>query len=568
MRLASTVRMSTPITPVMDNCWLDTYFFFVPARLCWNRWEEFNGENPRGNWTDDSDPNIRIPKCAFHKDCEMTYLPESGFYQHNDTSLLHVLEGTLIDYFGLPYLNMKDWRGTPAAEGYPVTEQTNCFSLLPFEAYNLIWNNFFRDQNLQDPVELKLQNTSMSDSEAVDGIYAETNEVYNLWNDELEVPYWDTNNKNRQYFQVKRAGKMHDYFTSCLPQPQKHAPIVIPGFDRDLNVVTSSATHDQESTNALTFSSSNGTLTGNGFLAHKAEKMFSASAGNVSPTLSSPLIPNNLVVDVGGSLPNINDLRVAFALQKLFETDAIGGTRYTELLYSHFGVLSDDARLQIPEYLGGDRIPINMEQVVQTSESNTTPQGNASGLSLTNNVGNSFFKSFTEHGYIIGLAVVRPQHSYQNGINRMWLRDERFDFYYPELANIGEQPVNIDELCAGISPSLKYTFGYQEAWAEYRYKPNMVTGKMRSLLPDSLDIWHYGDAYTADASGFDTNPNDPIIGTPVLSDAFVSETGRFIDRTLAVSSQLEPQFFGDFYFKCAVTRPMPLYSVPGLVDKH
>lgn len=586
MTLASSVRMSTPITPVSDDCYLDTYFFYVPSRLCWNRWEEFNGENPRGNWTNGVDDNIRIPMCAFNKKSKRVFNVDTQLFEINPTTPENDLEGTLVDYFGLPYLNMNDYRGVIGSDDD--LSSTDLFSLLPFEAYNLVWNEFFRDQNTQSPCALKLQDTSMNDEEAVTGVYAETDEsesapAYNIdyyvgWN-------------NSDYFAVKYAGKLHDYFTSCLPQPQKHAPIALPGFPTDLEDGKSSLHVITGWNNSVAPGSPPLQLarndTGTAWPMHENGLLRTNEFGQVMNTVNDDITmtgemfvtPTNLygVFDVS-RVPNINDLRNAFALQNLFEVDAIGGSRYIESLYHHFGVLNPDARLQRPEYLGGERVVIGMEQVVQTSSTNeVSPQGNVSGLSLTNHIGSSFTKSFTEHGYILGLAVVRPRHSYQNGIDKMWTRSHRFDFYYPELNNIGEQPVYYREICAGINHSGQHTgfpegdmaFGYQEPWAEYRYDKNRITGKMRSMLPDSLDIWHYADVYYSER--VDTGNGHYEYhgsGAPILSDAFISETGAFIDRTLALPQTVQPQFFADFRFECQWTRPMPIYSVPGYLTNH
>ena len=250
----------------------------------------------------------------------------------------------------------------------------------------------------------------------------------------------------------------------------------------------------------------------------------------------------------------INELRQAFQIQKLFEKDARGGTRYTEIIKSHFGVTSPDGRQQRPEYLGGKRIPINISQVLQTSSTDeTSPQGNTAAFSLTGDTDSSFTKSFTEHGLIIGLCCVRTEHTYQQGIERMWNRKRRFDFYWPTLANIGEQAILNKEIYAQGTSKDDEAFGYQEAWAEYRYKPSRVSGAFRSTYATPLDSWHYGDKYSS---------------LPMLGDTFIRETQVNIDRTLAVQSSVEDQFIADFFFRNICTRPMPLYSVPGLIDHH
>lgn len=250
----------------------------------------------------------------------------------------------------------------------------------------------------------------------------------------------------------------------------------------------------------------------------------------------------------------ISQLRQAFAVQRLYERDARGGTRYTEILKSHFGVSSPDGRLQRSEYLGGKRIPVNINQVVQTSSTDgTSPQGNTAGYSLTGDVSSVFTKSFTEHGYLLAFVCVRNENTYQQGLEKFWSRKRRFDFYWPALANISEQPIFNKEIYAQGTSEDDEVFGYQEAWAEYRYKPSRVSGAFRSNYAQSLDSWHYADYYES---------------LPVLSDAFIRGSKTNIDRTLAVQSSVEDQFIADFYFNIKSVRPMPVYSVPGLIDHN
>lgn len=278
-----------------------------------------------------------------------------------------------------------------------------------------------------------------------------------------------------------------------------------------------------------------------------------ASGGDITQ-----IVPQNLVADLGNATAaTINELRLAFQLQKLYERDARGGTRYIEIIKSHFGVTSPDARLQRPEYLGGERIPINIDQVIQTSSTmeGTTPQGNTGAYSLTGNQGSYFKHSFVEHGYVLGLACVRTEHTYQQGLEKIWNRKNRFDFYWPSLANIGEQAILNKEIYLQASKATnEEAFGYQEAWAEYRYKPSRVSSAFRSnITSGSLDAWHYADYYEE---------------LPKLSAEWVQETYKNVDRTLAVQSTLEDQYIADFWFKCKCTRPMPIYSIPGLIDHH
>lgn len=253
-------------------------------------------------------------------------------------------------------------------------------------------------------------------------------------------------------------------------------------------------------------------------------------------------------------MATINQLRLAFQIQKMYERDARGGTRYIEILKSHFGVTSPDARLQRPEYLGGNRVPININQVIQqSSTTSTSPQGNVAGQSLTTDSHYDFTKSFTEHGFVIGLMVARYDHTYQQGIERMWSRKDRFDYYWPVFANIGEQAIKNKEIYAQGTAKDDEVFGYQEAWADYRYKPNRVTGEMRSAYAQSLDVWHLGDDYDV---------------LPSLSDSWIREDKSNVDRVLAVTSSVSNQLFADIYVANRTTRPMPMYSIPGLIDHH
>lgn len=280
--------------------------------------------------------------------------------------------------------------------------------------------------------------------------------------------------------------------------------------------------------------------------------------GTSSPSGAFNVSFDNLWADLTGiHTGTINELRQAFQIQRLLEADARAGTRYTEILNAHFGVTSPDARLQRPEYLGGKRIPINIDQVLQTSATNeTSPQGNTAAFSLTTDVSSSFTKSFTEHGWIIGVACIRTDHTYQQGLDAMWSRRRRFDFYWPTLAHISEQPVYRREIFLSGDPEVDdQVFGYNEAWASYRYRPSRIVGAMRSNYAQSLDAWHYGDYYG--------EPNtDPFIADR----DFMAETAVNIDRTLAVQSDLEDQFLMNFYFDATYVRPMPLFSVPGLID--
>lgn len=484
------VRMQALLTPVMDNIYLDTYYFFVPNRLTWNHWKQFNGENTESAWVPET--QYEVPQIT---------APAGGWKV-----------GTIADYFGLP----------TGVAGISV-------SALPFRAYALVMNEWFRDQNLQDPLNIPL------DDATVQGV--------NTGNFVTDVA------KGGLPFV---ASKYHDYFTSCLPSPQKGPDVTIP--------VSSGANLPVRALDS--FIPNPGDIPLRSSIPVGNQRDVRVQDNNQNVLLSdtgdfvSPFIPGNLwaINDGAVSAATINQLRMAFQIQKLYEKDARGGTRYIEILKSHFGVTSPDARLQRPEYLGGNRVPINVNQIVQQSQSTAqSPQGTPVGLSLTTDSHGDFTKSFTEHGFVIGVLVARYDHTYQQGIDRMWSRKDRFDYYWPVFANIGEQAVLNKEIYAQGTAKDSEVFGYQEAWADYRYKPNRVTGEMRSAYSKSLDVWHLGDDYST---------------LPSLSDSWIREDKNNIDRVLAVSSKVSNQFFADIYVQNRTTRPMPMYSIPGLIDHH
>lgn len=498
------VRMQTLLTPMMDNVYLDSYYFFVPNRLVWNHWKEFNGENTESAWiptTEYSVPQITAPAAGWSV-------------------------GTLADYFGLP----------TGVGGLSV-------SALPFRAYALVMNEWFRDQNLQDPLVVPV------DDATVVGV--------NTGNFVIDcakggLPYI--------------AAKYHDYFTSCLPSPQKGPDVTLSVASQGNLPVTTGAVHVSAlSDPPLQFTGAQGTS----WLSHSTATLLGIDAGSGdsrraftyadSPTnAQDSVVPSNLwAINSGNAIvATINQLRMAFQIQKLYERDARGGTRYIEVLKSHFGVTSPDARLQRPEYLGGNRVPINVNQVIQQSGTGAgadTPQGTVVGMSQTTDSNHDFMKSFTEHGYIIGVMVARYDHTYQQGIERHWSRKTRFDYYWPVFANIGEQAVLNKEIFAQGTAKDNEVFGYQEAWSDYRYKPNRVTGEMRSAYEQSLDVWHLADDYAS---------------LPSLSDSWIREDKNTVDRVLAVKSTVSDQLFADIYVSNRATRPMPMYSVPGLIDHH
>ena len=356
------------------------------------------------------------------------------------------------------------------------------------------------------------------------------------------------------------AAKYRDYFTAALPAPQKGPDVIIPVADAGSYPVVALSENVPESNIApMRLRALSGTLSSGTFYASPSAAPPSTDSGSLAykSSTTNAFAPINLWAVSSGNAQaaTINQLRLAFQIQKLYERDARGGTRYIEILKSHFGVNSPDGRLQRPEYLGGNRVPVNINQVVQQSATMTgsTPQGNPSGLSVTTDVNSDFMKSFVEHGYVIGVMVARYDHTYQQGLDRMWSRKDRFDFYWPVFANIGEQAILNKEIFAQGTAEDDEVFGYQEAWAEYRYKPNRVAGEMRSAAPQSLDVWHLADDY------------DQL---PALSDAWIREDAETVDRVLAVSSDVSNQLWADIYVQNRTTRPMPVYSVPGLIDHH
>ena len=479
-------RLSTPIVPTMDNLFIDTFYFFVPYRLLWKHWEQFNGQQDYpGASTDYLVPQTSAPA-------------EGGFPV-----------GSLEDYFGLP----------TGVKGIKANE-------LAARAYALIWNEWFRDENLQNPINLSS--------------YAEISTASGL--DDVGLGDAGFTGSHR----LLRRGKRHDYFTSALPWPQKG-----PGVELPLNG-NAPVTVDN-------FHSVPGAL-GVGIRSdpYGNYRMVTEPESYPEFVYASPTLTNEnskLMVDLSSvTAATINSLRQAFQLQKLYERDARGGTRYTEILRSHFGVVSPDSRLQRPEYLGGSESPVIINPVVQQSATGSTgaetPQGNlaAYGLASSTSAKHGFTKSFVEHGIIIGLLNVRADLTYQQGIPRMFSRRTRFDFYWPVLAHLGEQAILNKEIYAQGTSADDDVFGYQERYAEYRYFPSMITGKLRSTDPQSLDVWHLSQKFD---------------NLPTLSGQFIEDNPP-VSRILAV--QNEPQFIIDSYIEMKCARPMPVYGVPGLVD--
>jgi hypothetical protein len=471
LNMTAFARMATPIAPVMDNIFLDTFFFFVPNRLIWNNWEKFNGQQD----DPDDSTDYLVPTVT---------APAGGF-----------TEGCIYDYFGIP------------------TKVDNLtINALHSRAYNLIYNEWFRDQNLQDSVVV----------------------------DKDDGPDSPTD------YKILTRGKRHDYFTSALPWPQKGEEVSIPlGTDAPITGIGkvdqtysfSGDVYETEKTGVTNYASAGQIHTGTANGTYYVEEDPSNSGyPNIRADLSS------------ATAATINSLRLAFQVQRLYERDARGGTRYTEIIRSHFGVISPDARLQRPEYLGGGSTRMNLHPVPQTSSTDaTTPQGNLSAFG-TASMNNGFTKSFTEHGVLIGLINGRADLTYQQGLNRLWSRQTRFDFYWPVLSNLGEQEILNKELYAQGDANDDLVFGYQERYAEYRYKPSTVTGKFRSNATSTLDFWHLSQNFAS---------------LPVLGDTFIKDNPP-MERVLAAPG--EDDFIIDMYFDLKTARPMPVYAVPGLID--
>lgn len=540
MNTSSLVRLQTMLTPFFGNVYLDTYWFFVPNRLCWTHWKEFMGENTQSAWAptvEYSVPRLLSPRTASDSSGVSKTFPK----------------GTLADYFGFRV-------STPLGVSDPA-----CPIHLPVRAYCLIWNDFFRDQNLQDPVYVPTDDKSYYAVTADDfsSLTPFNSAMYGGW----PLP----------------AAKYHDYFTSCLPSPQKGPAVSVPASLGSMpvypatyhgklypneNIPGSSVGLMGNFIGVGSDSIKNGVIFAN-YQSGKTSSLFwnhdgsDTSVGGFPSADDYPAAPAGYQVSAFSpsnlwAIPSressvgisVNDLRLAVVTQMYYEALARGGSRYEEQIQQFFGVTNPDSRVQHPEYLGGRRMQINVHEVTNTAQSEKDFLGDVGAQSVTAGSNSDFTKSFTEHGWLLGLAVVRYEHNYHQGIARKWTRKNKFDYYNPVFANIGEQPVFDYELFCNSDTKAGSVFGYQEAWASYRYSPSMVSGEIRPS--ESLGYWTTADNYAS---------------KPTLSSGWIAEDAANLDRVLAVKSTVANQVFGDFYFNCTWTRPMPMFSVPGAIGQ-
>lgn len=496
---AAIIRMTTPKYPVFDDAFIDFYYFYCPNRILWDDFKQFMGEVENKPWMPTKDykvPQIVINGTAAEK------LPK---------------ENSILDYMGVP------------------TKIGGKFSInaLPIRAYVMIWNEFFRDENVENAAVLK------TNSE--------------------DVNYQDTDDEGNLEGNLQRAitggrclpvNKFHDYFTSCLPYPQRGPAVTLP-MEGNAAIYTGDINGKPKETNIFlcnTATNQQGRVTS---ISYKDSYLTDVLGSTVPTGTSGTDTDGYLFADLNTvTAATINDLRKAVAVQQYYEALARGGSRYREQVQALWDVVISDKTVQVPEYLGGGRYHVNINQIVQTSGQQTnadTPIGETGAMSVTPINESSFTKSFEEHGFVIGVCCVRHNHSYQQGLERFWSRTDRLDYYVPQFANLGEQPVKKKEIMLTSTATDEDTFGYQEAWADYRMKPNRVSGLMRSNATGTLDFWHYADNYTK---------------VPTLSQEWMTEGKNEIARTLIV--QNEPQFFGAIRVANKTTRRMPLYSVPGL----
>nr|DAU50259.1 MAG TPA: Major capsid protein [Microviridae sp.] len=490
---AAIIRMSTPKYPVMDDAFIDFYYFYCPNRILWDNFKYFMGEVEATPWMPKKE--YAVPKIKI-KGTDAAPKPN---------------ERSILDYMGVPTKIKKEFS----------------INALPIRAYVKIWNEFFRDENVDNVATLKTDDANVD---------------YEFGNED-----WVQEAENNAYKggNLLPVNKFHDYFTSCLPYPQRGPAVTLPmegnapvfGYNtiQDTAKITDKIILNQpwpaNGTTNFTNTEKAGKLTGKGTIEggnYTAEAFLKADLSSVTAA-------------------TINDLRKAVAVQQYYEALARGGSRYREQVQALWNVTISDKTIQIPEYLGGGRYHVNINQIVQTAANDMSPLGETGAMSVTPINESSFTKSFEEHGFVIGVCCVRHNRSYQQGLERFWSREDRLDYYVPQFANIGEQPVKKKEIMLTGTATDEETFGYQEAWADYRMKPNRVSGLMRSNATGTLDFWHYADNYST---------------APTLSQDWMEEGKNEIARTLVV--QNEPQFFGAIRVANKTTRRMPLYSVPGL----
>ena len=520
------VRLQPLVAPIMDEVIMDVYWFFVPNRLVWNHWINFMGENTESAWAPSTEYNIPTIK-----------IPTGGFEQ-----------GTVADYMGVP---IKTGAGS-------------FINAMPFRAYALICDQWFRSEAVMDPVHVHTDDVTRT------GV-----------------------NTGNQITDIELGGKpfiackFFDYFTSGLPSPQRGAPVSLPLIDSNnlafpvVGVPTDSElyeTHpnsigmiETDWTAPIHFNELDGSNPGSHYYppapttgkynpigntsSDGYARYISAQTGSVADSHSEVFVDNLFAYLNPDSFTSVsvNDLRTAFAIQKYLEKSARYGGRYIEHIKAFFNVDSPDARLQRSEYLGGSRLSLNINQVENQAMTNDAPLGHVGGMSVSADSNSDFTKSFTEDGLIIGCAVLRYHHTYSQGLDRMWTRKTTYDYYNPVFANLGEQGIRKDELYLPSNSMDPSVFAYQERWAEYRYRPNRVAGEMRPTADNSLSMWHLGDKYTQ---------------SPTLSPEWLREDKTMLDRCLAVTSSQANQCICDFYVQMKATRPMPLYSIPGLIDHH
>lgn len=492
VKMTAFARLATPLFPVMDNLHLDTFFFFVPNRLVWSNWVKFMGEQ--------ANPGDSISYVV------PTITSTVGGYG----------VGTVFDHLGLP------------TAGQITGSNTVTHNALPLRAYNLIYNEWFRDENLQNSVTVRT-------------------------GDSGDVP---------ADYTLLRRGKRKDYFTGALPWPQKGASVSLPlGTTAPIYGTNESLQFTNGSTvTSMAFA----TATGTAYLSSTVGLNVGATGSGTAPSGYTNLMglglaktgDTGLYADLSSATAaTINQLRQSFQIQKLLERDARGGTRYTELLRAHFGVTPQDYRLQRPEYIGGGSTYVNINPIAQTSATSVTgsatPQGNLAAMGTALAQGHGFTYAAQEHGYIIGMCSVRADLTYQQGLPKMWSRSTRYDFYFPVFATLGEQAVLNKEIYVTGTSTDNDVFGYQERWAEYRYKPSQITSLMKSTSAGTIDAWHYAQRFTS---------------LPTLNSTFIQETPP-VARTTAVGTAANgQQFLMDAFFDCKMARPMPMYSVPGLID--